>query len=91
VQRQKPYVTSHTQRKVFETFTSTSDLVYFEHHNSKYSRRIIEEMKSKMMIRTGHVGYMEGIVNVHSALNQKSQRNGGIWRPRYKWVDNSKV
>jgi hypothetical protein len=31
-------------------------------------------MKSKMMIRTGHVGYVEGIVNVHMALNKKIPR-----------------
>jgi hypothetical protein len=48
-------------------------------------------MKSKMMIRTGHVGYMEGIVNVHKALNKKSQWGRFIWRPRYRCVDNIEV
>jgi len=34
---------------------------------------------------------MEGIVNVHRALNQKSQGERRTWRPRYRCVDNIKL
>ena len=63
----------------------------FKHHSCKYSRPITGEMKSKMMIRTEHVGYMEWIVNVHRASNKKSQGDKRIWRPSYRCVDNIKV